>query len=172
MSDGHGPETEDTGAAALLTPRSALPGPLIDRQGDVHFDHTTGQADNALPPQVTPRGQSRQSASPPPSHSNRVQAGPLPPLDVKYGSQATCNGRIEDVTWTPTLLLATAPTSQARVQRFLRFGNLSLLGWSFVFAAFLWERFAYAFSQCLGCGWREGGFFCAWGLGSLQLGST
>ncbi len=51
-----------------------------------------------------------------------------------------------------------------------RLVSLSGWGWAFVAAAVLWELFALDLSQCAGWGWDKGGFFFAWGLGTLAFG--
>ncbi|TAM56896.1 MAG: hypothetical protein EPN53_00680 [Acidobacteria bacterium] len=33
-----------------------------------------------------------------------------------------------------------------------------------------WGFFALEFSRCAGCGWDQGAFFLAWGLGTLAFG--
>jgi hypothetical protein len=170
VTDGPTLGPEGAGVAALLAPRGLLPGPPLECRPAILLDHTHDATGQVFSWQPVPRRQFRQPASPPLAHSRRLHAPPLSSALERNGSQARRNRLLEDGAWTPTLLVAAASSDRPARRWLLRLVSLSVLGWAFVLAAVLWGRFAYAFSHCAGCGWREGGFFFAWGLGILVFG--
>jgi hypothetical protein len=148
------------GAAALLTRRGALRGPPLACQPAILLDLEYDATGLVAPWLPIPR---RLWHHPAPGR-------PLPPLLEPSHTQVTRHEPPTQGAWVPTLLLAIPKPHRPGTQWFLRLVSLSVLGWAFVFAAVLWELFAYAFSQCAGCGWPKGAFFFLWGLGILVFG--
>jgi hypothetical protein len=161
---------EGVGAAAVLNPRSALPGPRLDCQPAELLDHIQDALDHMIPRRSVPQQPWQQPASRRAPHAESLHARPLPSILERNKPQARHNRLLAGGMWTSTLLLPTTKSDRREWQRFRRLVSLSGLGWAFVLTAVLWEVFALAFSQCAGWGWDRGAFFFAWGLGILAFG--
>jgi len=170
VTDGLIPERQDVGVAASLDPRNVGLGPVVDRQLATRLDHVQDAMDHLIHRQPVPWRRPQRPASLPVPHAERLQARPLPSILEKKRPRARHKGLLAEGTRGSTVLLPIAKNDPSGWQRLHRLISPSGLGWAFVLVGVLWGLFAFAFSQCDGCGWDKGRFFFAWSLGILAFG--